>query len=439
MSETIRYASLFSGIGGFEKGLNAVGMECVFASEWDKFAQISYEAIHGTKPVGDITEYNASDIPDHELLVAGFPCQSFSVAGRRGGFEDTRGTLVFDVVRIMDEKKPQMVLMENVKNLVSHDKGRTMNTIVTALNECGYRVDFTVLNSKYFGVPQNRERVYIVCIREDLMDNDPWYIEGKGMVAKAKQRIADFGDIKSFNFDYPEENTVDTQLWSILETDVDDKYFYNEEKTSKLLEQLKRVGDEVKDTSEPHMVGHLDIGGHDILKRVYDEEGMSPTLNSMSGGNRQPKVAVRQYPIDYSRKTGVGEQRDTSHCLSASDWRGLNRNQKQNAVVEVRPTLTPDRVNKRQNGRRFKENGEEAFTLTSQDRHGVTFYDGSDYRIRKLTPKECWRLQAFSDTDFQKAVNAGVSNSQLYKQSGNAVTTTVVQALGQKIEPYISL
>src|SRR5690625_4960046 len=161
------YASLFSGIGGFEQALNKFGGECVFASEIDKFAAQAYETLYGHKPAGDITKIDAKDIPDHDLLVGGFPCQSFSVAGKRKGFDDTRGTLFFDVARVAKEKQPKVVWIENVKGLVNHDKGRTLDVMIETLNEIGYTVDFDVLNSKYFGVPQNRERIFIVAIRDD--------------------------------------------------------------------------------------------------------------------------------------------------------------------------------------------------------------------------------------------------------------------------------
>ncbi|WP_404288433.1 MULTISPECIES: DNA cytosine methyltransferase [Bacillus amyloliquefaciens group] len=136
---------------------------------------------------------------------------------------------------------------------------------------------------------------------------------------------------------------------------------------------------------------------------------------------------------EYSRRTGIGKELEVSHTLSASDWRGLNRNQKQNAVVEVRPVLTPEREEKRQNGRRFKDDGEPAFTVNTIDRHGVAIGEYPKYRIRKLTPLECFRLQAFDDEDFEKAFTAGISNSQLYKQAGNTITVTVLESIFKEL------
>src|SRR5690625_4442727 len=169
------YVSLFSGIGGFEQALNKLGGTCVFASEFDKFATQSYTALYGDDHLhGDITKIEAEEIPEHDLLVGGFPCQSFSVAGKRKGFEDTRGTLFFDIARIAAEKRPKALLLENVKGLVNHDKGNTLDVMIETLNEIGYVVDLDEIGSKYFGVPQNRERIFIVAIREDLIEQEEW-------------------------------------------------------------------------------------------------------------------------------------------------------------------------------------------------------------------------------------------------------------------------
>src|SRR5690625_2554795 len=219
------YTSLFSGIGGFEQALNQFGGECVFASEIDKFAAQAYETLYGHKSAGDITKIDAKDVPNHDLLVGGFPCQAFSVAGKRKGFEDTRGTLFFEIARIAKEKQPKALLLENVKGLVNHDKGRTLDVMIETLNEVGYVVDFDVLNSKYFGVPQNRERIFIVAIREDLIEAEPFSevsTTGNTIVPKGKRRIGEWANV--FNFDFPEQEEVTTRLLDILESNVDEKY-----------------------------------------------------------------------------------------------------------------------------------------------------------------------------------------------------------------------
>lgn len=167
---------LFAGIGGIRLGFDqAFGndIETVFVSEWDKKAQETYIANFGEKPkiFGDITKINEIDIPIHDILLAGFPCQAFSLAGQKKGFEDTRGTLFFDVARIVEFHKPKVIFCENVKNLVNHDRGKTFKIIKETLNDLGYRVFYKVINSKDFGVPQSRERIYIVAFRKDISPN----------------------------------------------------------------------------------------------------------------------------------------------------------------------------------------------------------------------------------------------------------------------------
>lgn len=208
-------------------------------------------------------------------------------------------------------------------------------------------------------------------------------------------------NIKSFNFKWPLQDTVTKRLREILEDFVDEKYYLNEEKTKKLVEQLGTAPLQKQEVREPLMVGHVDLKGHDAIKRVYSPEGLSPTLTTMGGGHREPKIAEKQ--------------------------------------KEVRAVLTPEREEKRQNGRRFKENGEPAFTVNTIDRHGVAIGEYPKYKIRKLSPLECWRLQAFDDEDFEKAFAAGISNSQLYKQAGNSITVSVLESIFQElIHTYVN-
>jgi DNA (cytosine-5)-methyltransferase 1 len=379
------YVSLFSGIGGFEQALNKLGGTCVMASEIDKYANQAYEVLYGHPTVGDVTKVAAEDVPDHDLLVGGFPCQAFSVAGKRLGFEEARGTLFFEIARIAKVKQPKAMLLENVKGLVGHDGGKTLDTIIQTLAEIGYTVDFEVMNSKYFGVPQNRERIFIVAVRNDLIEPSEWDVGKRSdVVAKGKRRIAQIDGVKTFNFEYPEQNDVTVRLRDILESSVDERFYLSEDKTAKLVAQLEAQ-------AKPN---------------------------------------------------------------------------------EVRPVLTPDRIEKRQNGRRFKEDREESFTLTAQDRHGVMFtqkellrntdisntlqaagpsrglgnnnpitgvveYEPLRYRIRKLTPRECFRLQGFPDSEFDKLTANGISNSQLYKMAGNAVTVNVIDAIDKRLVRYL--
>ncbi len=163
----IRFIDLFAGIGGIRLPFDEMGYDCVFSSEWDKAAQATYFANFGEIPYGDITKIDASEIPQHDLLLAGFPCQAFSIIGKMKGFEDVRGTMFFEVARILDYHKPQCILLENVKQLVSHNKGRTFSTILDVLKKLGYHVKWKVLNALDFGLPQKRERVIIVGFRDE--------------------------------------------------------------------------------------------------------------------------------------------------------------------------------------------------------------------------------------------------------------------------------
>ncbi|MBF2056770.1 MAG: DNA (cytosine-5-)-methyltransferase [Cyanobacterium sp. T60_A2020_053] len=166
--KNIKFIDLFAGIGGFHQALNFYGAQCVFASEWDKNCQKIYQENYGILPAGDITKIPAHNIPNHDILCAGFPCQAFSISGKKLGFEDTRGTLFFDVVRIASYHQPQILILENVKNFATHDQGNTLKVVKNSLQEIGYNVFEKVLNSSYFGVPQKRERIYIIAFRNDL-------------------------------------------------------------------------------------------------------------------------------------------------------------------------------------------------------------------------------------------------------------------------------
>jgi len=169
--EGYRFIDLFAGIGGFHLALGSFGARCVYANEWDKFAQDVYYSNFGIRPEGDITKVDESTIPDHDILCAGFPCQAFSISGKRLGFNDSRGTLFFDVARIVREKRPRVVFMENVKNFASHDGGNTIRVVEATMRELGYSFHYAVLNAVDYGVPQKRERVYMVCFRNDIDDS----------------------------------------------------------------------------------------------------------------------------------------------------------------------------------------------------------------------------------------------------------------------------
>lgn len=191
---------LFAGIGGTRLGFQLTGeTKVVFSSEIDKFSIKTYETNFGETPYGDITKISSDDIPNHDILVGGFPCQAFSQAGKKLGFEDTRGTLFFEIARILSAKRPKCFLLENVRNLVSHDKGKTFNTILNTLKSLDYEVYYTLFKAKNFGVPQNRERIYIVGFNKKLVPNYD-------------------------KFKFPTPKNTDTKVGDILEKNVDSKY-----------------------------------------------------------------------------------------------------------------------------------------------------------------------------------------------------------------------
>lgn len=205
-----KYIDLFAGIGGLRTPFQEFGGECVFSSEWDKYAQQTYEANFNHKPNGDITQIKVEDIPAFDILLGGFPCQAFSIAGKRMGFEDTRGTLFFDVARIIKYHKPQAFLLENVKGLLSHNKRQTFKVIFNTLSDLGYNIHYKILNAKHFGLPQNRERIYII------------------------------GFLDNVDFDFPEPLMTKTRLGDILDDKVDSKYTISDRLWKSHQERKKR-------------------------------------------------------------------------------------------------------------------------------------------------------------------------------------------------------
>ncbi|KJG15288.1 modification methylase [Photobacterium angustum] len=167
---SFKFIDLFAGIGGIRLGFESQGGQCVFSSEWDSHAQKTYEANFGECPHGDITKISPKDIPEHDILLGGFPCQAFSIIGKMNGFDDTRGTLFFNIAEILKLKKPKAFMLENVKQLKTHDKGNTFKVIIKTLEDLGYKVNHTVLNALDFGVPQKRERTFIVGFLDHNID-----------------------------------------------------------------------------------------------------------------------------------------------------------------------------------------------------------------------------------------------------------------------------
>jgi DNA (cytosine-5)-methyltransferase 1 len=200
------FIDLFAGIGGTRMAFEKAGGSCVFSSEIDNFAKKTYKDNFGDEPMGDITKIETKHVPPHDILVAGFPCQPFSNAGHKQGFLDTRGTLFFDIVRILRKHKPSLVLLENVKGLLSHDSGSTFNVIIKNLEKLGYDVFYKVINARNFGLPQNRERIYIVCVNRSKIPNREFKFP------EPKKRNIRLGDILEHNPD--QKYTISNKLWA---------------------------------------------------------------------------------------------------------------------------------------------------------------------------------------------------------------------------------
>ena len=245
------FIDLFAGLGGFRIALESLGANCVYSNEWDEPAQKVYAENFGDIPEGDITQVDENTIPDHDILCAGFPCQAFSISGKQKGFEDSRGTLFFDVARIVKEKKPKIIFMENVKNFATHDEGRTLAVIRATMEELGYQFHQKVLNAVDYGVPQKRERIYMVCFRNDL--------EVKGFQYpkpfKLMRHVEDF-------------LLEDEKMVEHLYVDRPDTY-YNDTKDETYSNKSVRLGT-------------VNKGGQG--ERIYSTKGIAITLSAYGGG-----------------------------------------------------------------------------------------------------------------------------------------------------------
>ncbi len=411
---TIRFFDMFSGIGGFRSGLEALGgFECVGHCEIDKYANKAYTAIYDIKEgevyFEDARQINPADMPDIDLICGGFPCQSFSIAGKRGGFADARGTLFFEIARIAAVKRPVYLLLENVPGLLSHDGGRTFATILGTLSELGYDVCWQVLNSKDFGVPQSRKRVYIIgYLREKRAGEILSFTESNGKTLVEIIPGAEGSRIYSANG--TSITLTSTAGGFAGKTGLYDVNLPIKVKT-KTGYQLAYPGDSI-DLSFPTLNTRRGRVGYKVAHTL--------TTNSTQG----------YFFIDMNENAKLTEE---ARCITARQDSGITKRSGEHSAVfeesEPRAILTPEKTGVRQQGRRYKEPNEPMFTLTACDRHGIIRYG----KVRKLMPIECWRLQGFTDEQYYKAANAGIKDGQLYKMAGNAVSVPVVFALGRKI------
>ena len=407
----MKFLDLFAGIGGFRLGMESAGHECVGFCEIDKYARASYKAIHNTE--GEIELHDITTVSDEsirgfgsvDVICGGFPCQAFSIAGHRRGFEDTRGTLFFEICRFASILRPKYLFLENVRGLLNHDGGATFETIIRTLDGLGYDVEWQVLNSKNFGVPQNRERVFIIghlrgqrtrnvfpIIREDeKSDNQQSKIEIVGNTKKPNGTGQGTGSIV-----YDSKGLIGTLLTpDRAEKRQNGRRFKTDGEPMFTLTAQDRhgvvVGNEIKrfGTIEPNF---------NQSGVVYETDGIAPTIRAYQGGGLEPKIRVKEATSQGYAEAEIGDSVNLSHPNSKT--------------------------------RRGRVGKQIANTLLTGESQGVV---EPDFRIRKLTPRECWRLQGFPDWAFDKAQEVN-SNSQLYKQAGNSVTVNVIAAIAKELQ-----
>lgn len=262
----MKFIDLFCGIGGFRTGFERNGFECVFSSDFNEKVQDTYELNYKERPFGDITTLDPKDLPDFDILLGGFPCQPFSISGKKKGFEDTRGTLFFDVCRIIKEKQPKVVVLENVKHLIHHNKKNTFKVIIKNLKELNYNVTYKILNTKDFGLPQNRERIFIICTKNSFFNFDL-------MRKKPSLNLSEFLDEKG-EFEYLEKSE-----YTLL-----DKGTYKRQPDSGLKFIGYRNKNGFRNGIRPN-TEHLSRV-HRQPNRIYSVDGYHPTIPSQETSGR---------------------------------------------------------------------------------------------------------------------------------------------------------
>ncbi len=408
----MKFLDLFAGIGGFRLGMESAGHECIGFCEIDKFARTSYKAIHDT--TGEVEMHDITTISDEfirgigsvDVICGGFPCQAFSIAGKRKGFEDTRGTLFFEIARFASILRPRYLFLENVKGLLNHEGGATFETILRALDELGYDVEWQVLNSKDY-VPQNRERVFIIGhLRGErtrkvfpFKKNDRTFTKLQGQQIYANTLTTRIEAQGTGTYVVEREQHEEKIAIPVLTPDRLEKrqngrrFKENVEEMFTLTAQdrhgVLQVGNTVKTDS---------FGGNPHRGRVYNPDGISPCLNCMQGGGLEPKILVKE-------ATSKG-------------------------YAEALPGDSVNIIHPNSNTRRGRVGKGIANTLLTGEEQAVIT---NNFRIRKLTPRECWRLQGFPDWAFDKAKEVN-SDSQLYKQAGNSVTVPVIADIASRLE-----
>ena len=407
---SIKYLDMYSGIGGFRSALDEVGgFECVGYCEIDKFAKQAYETLYNTKGemyFEDARNICPEDLPDIDLICAGFPCQSFSLAGKQRGFDDTRGTLFFEVARVAAAKRPALLYLENVQNLLSHDKGWTFETILEVLDDIGYDVSWTVLNSANFGVPQSRNRVFIT-----------GFLRG---------RCA--GEI--FAFSQANPKTLKQRLPGREGNRVYDSNGLAITLTSSAGGFGGRTGLYILPIKSKTKIGYQFAHSGDSINTAYANNNTRRGRVGEGIAHTETTTAtLAVYLIDMNPSPQLTE---LARCITARQDSGIsNRKGEHSAVLVIVKEIMPDEI-KELNGIKAEESNTDktagVIILSDEEDNQYIAY------IRKLTPKECWRLQGFTDEQFNKVKAIGMSDSQLYKMAGNAVTVPAVFAISRELK-----
>ncbi len=454
----IKVGTDFSGIGSPESALKRLGIphDLIFACDIDKYARKSYNAIHPNADIiyEDITTRDFDEVPQLDLYIAGFPCQAFSIAGKGEGFNDVRGTLFFNVADFIEHNQPECFILENVKGLLSHDKGRTFQTIIDLLSNSGgtvngqlsfdtyndglgYHIYYKVLNTKDYGIPQNRERVFIIGFRDYRVFRFPKAIP---LELRLKDILQDNPDskylINKHSFNYLKEN----QKWNKFKTidsdselvdcitarcnkisnnnnfvEVDEKHYLSDKAIKSIIENTNNLQ---KSNVNPLIASTLQSPGnacgiykgatyikvHNLQKRSADRPSLKNNKNA-GGSGHLSKTDGTSYCLDSGNTQAIEVVQ-----LNESKESGGKQPYQQNRVYDVEG-LTPALVS----------------NLGGERSHNI-----NTKRIRRLTPLECWRLQGFTDEEFYRA-EAEVSDTQLYKQAGNSITVNVIAEILKKI------
>lgn len=383
----MKLLSLFSGIGAFEKALEKLGIEFELVNycEIDKYASKAYALIHGISEdnnLEDIKKVDTSKLPsDIDMITYGFPCQDFSISGFQRGFvhegKQTRSGLFFEALRIIQDTKPKYAIAENVKNLTSKRFEKEFNTVLSSLDNAGYNNYWKVLNSKDYGIPQNRERVFIISIRKDIDD-------GK--------------------FEFPQPQLLQNRLKDMLEESVDKKYFMSE----KAIAYICSTG--TKNFS---------------YKPKIDLEIARPLTSTMHKSHR---ASEDNYVSDLFQKEDIKLKIEDGKLkvpeehkklyVRVANSKGYDEAKKGDSINFEQPSSTT---------RRGRVGKQVAQTINTLPQQGVVIDE--TLRIRKLTPKECFRLMGFDDRDIDVCIENGISNTQLYKMAGNSIVVNVLEGI----------